>query len=451
MLGLVETTQGRRSGDSESIPSSAREVQLPYLYFLPDVSKANDVSLVPIISSRYSATWKIGQYVNRLLRPVMTRILESKWFLNDAHFIQKLNAHVHAQRRLPAATLFCWLRISNFYALAPHKDLLDVVGYFLQDHLPTPRLEGLSLSTVKNLLQLFLYNNMFCYKKGIYTVVEGSPSTMSLSDTLSNIYLFEWQRVIGKGVEASKECFGRHRDQLFFTWNGSSQALQTFLGKVTAKYLNVQVQTSFGSSVRFMDVHVENQHGQLFTRVYAEPTPQCYTLPYVCGHPKLNHGQWFRSALVRAVCCSSLIDDFQQERIRLELAFLASGYSVMFVESHVQHFFSYFHADMMRFLTDQTQFTSFRRRLFDFLDQHGQRCGQLQRLDDQGRLMRFEYHYELGPRCQFNERFQQLWSTYLTEHPNLVKGQSKIVLTTKHRHSLNALLSRTKALCGIQK
>jgi hypothetical protein len=292
---------------------------------------------------------------------------------------------------------------------------------------------------------------MFCYKNKIYTIAEGGPNTVPLSDTLSNIYLFEWQRIVSKEVERNKEFVGRYRDQLFFTWNGSSQALRTFLQSITTKYPNVHVQTSFRSSVRFMDAHVENQNGTLFTRIYSEPTKRSYTLPYVSGHPKLNYAHWFRSALLRAVCCCSSIDDFQQERIRLELSFLASGYSVLFVESHVQHFFSYFHADMMRLSSDRARYTAFRRRLFDFLDQHHQRCDQLQRLDERGGLIRFEYRYELGPRSQFNERFQQLWSKYLTEHPKLMKGPSKIILTTKHRHSLNALLSRPKSLCWVQK
>ena len=87
--------------------------------------------------------------------------------------------------------------------------MLETVGYFLQDNLATPRLERLSTATIQNLLQLFMYNNIFCYKKKIYTIAKGGPNTVPLSNTLSNICLYEWQKLVGREVERSEEFFGR--------------------------------------------------------------------------------------------------------------------------------------------------------------------------------------------------------------------------------------------------
>ena len=237
---------------------------------------------------------------------------------------------------------------------------------------------------------------------------------------------------------------------MFFTWNGSKETLRAHLQAITAQHPHVHLQILIGSNVRFLNAYIENQNGQLYTRVFHDPAMQGYTLPYVSGHAKWNHSDWLRSALIRAVCCSSSVDDFQQERIYLELTFLTSGYSLLFVESHAQHFFGYFHAEAMRYSSDRTAYTSFRRQIFDFLDQQRQRCLQLQKLDDQSRLIRFDYLYEFGPRCQFNERFHQLWSSHFSRHPALSNEQSKIILTTKHRHSLNALLTQRKSFCWIK-
>ena len=164
---------------------------------------------MPVIPSQYSATWKIAQYVDRLLRPFVARIIQSRTFHDEADFIQKLNSHAYTQHRLRATTLFCTLRITNFHTLASHKSMLETVGYCLQDNLATPKLEHLSIMTIQNLLQLFLYNNIFCYKNKIYTIIRGGPNTMALSDTLSNMYLFEWQKILCKEVERENELFGR--------------------------------------------------------------------------------------------------------------------------------------------------------------------------------------------------------------------------------------------------
>ena len=243
----------------------------------------------------------------------------------------------------------------------------------------------------------------------------------------------------------------RIKDQIFFTWNNAKETLRAHLLAIATKHPNVHMQILIGPSVRFLDVYIENQNGQLVTRVYHHPTIQGYTLPYVSGHSKASHGDWLRSALIQAVYCCSSVDDFQQERIHLELTFLTNGYSLLFVENHVHHFFSYFHADAMRYSTDRVSYATFRRQIFSFLEQQRQRSVELQNLDDRGRLLRFEYLYDFGPRSQFNERFHELWSKYLTRHPTLSKGPTKIILTTKHRHSLNALLTQPKSFCWVQK
>lgn len=215
---------------------------------------------------------------------------------------------------------------------------------------------------------------------------------------------------------------------------------------VAKTYPDIHLQTFVGPTVHFLNAYVANRNGQLYTRVYHDPISQGYTLPYVIGHSKLNHSDWLRSALVRAVAYCSSVEDFQQERIYLQLTCLVNGYSLLFVESHIQHFFYYFTADNMRYYLDQTMFDKFRRRLFDFIDVQHELSNKNQRLDNNGSLIRLHYLYEIGPRCQFNQKFHNLWRKHFGNHPELSKENSLIVLTTKHLHSLNALLAQYKSL-----
>jgi hypothetical protein len=90
-----------------------------------------------------------------------------------------------------------------------HKSLIDTVTYFLQENLATNKLAQVSISTIENLLQLFLYNNMFRYENKIYSIEKGGPQSIPLSSTLSNIYLFEWQKAIIREVEKKDDLFGR--------------------------------------------------------------------------------------------------------------------------------------------------------------------------------------------------------------------------------------------------
>jgi hypothetical protein len=90
-----------------------------------------------------------------------------------------------------------------------HKNLIDAVSYFLQDNLATNKLEQVSIATIQNLLQLFLYNNIIRYKNKIYSLAKGGPHGMPLSSLLSNIYLFGWQKMLVNEVEDKNDLFGR--------------------------------------------------------------------------------------------------------------------------------------------------------------------------------------------------------------------------------------------------
>ncbi|CAF5201674.1 unnamed protein product, partial [Rotaria magnacalcarata] len=168
----------------------ASKVKLPYLYFLPDVSKENEISLVPYITSQHSATWRISKYLNELLRPFVDKILSTTTFRDEPDFMYQLYDHVFTKRELQSTTLFCAIKITNYYTLDIHKNMIDTVSYFLEENLVTNKLEQVTIQNIKNLLHIFLYNNVFYYKDQIYTLTKGSPNTMPLSDTLSNIYVF---------------------------------------------------------------------------------------------------------------------------------------------------------------------------------------------------------------------------------------------------------------------
>lgn len=165
--------------------------------------------MLPLITSRHSATWKIGEFLNELLRPFVDKILQTTTFCDEIDFIQKLNHYVYRQQRLRPRTLFCTIKITNFYTLDTHKNMIEIAHNFLKDNLPSHKLGKISILDIKNLLNLFLHNNIFSYEDKIYQFTKGSPNTMALSETLSNVYLFTWQQKISSLVQEKKELFGR--------------------------------------------------------------------------------------------------------------------------------------------------------------------------------------------------------------------------------------------------
>ncbi|CAF4935340.1 unnamed protein product, partial [Rotaria magnacalcarata] len=52
---------------------------------------------------------------------------------------------------------------------------------------------------------------------------------MPITDTLSSIYLFQWQAKLLRIIKQKDEFFGRCEDELFFAWNSSSNELHDLL------------------------------------------------------------------------------------------------------------------------------------------------------------------------------------------------------------------------------
>jgi hypothetical protein len=234
----------------------------------------------------------------------------------------------------------------------------------------------------------------------------------------------------------------RHENELFFTWSTSQDDLRHLLQSVEQQHANIRMQVSIGSHVHFFGIDIDNRHGQLYTTGFHDSNVQRYTLPYVTHHPPSIYSDWLRYALIRAVCSCTLVLDFHRERLILELTYLANGYSLLFVEARVEHFFRYFNASEIRYTQDQTCYERFRRQIFEFVTRQDDLFEQVQHLIDHGHLFRFYYRYEYGPRCQFNREFHRLWTTHFQQHRQLSERESRIVLMAQSRSSLNTLLHR---------
>ena len=186
----------------------ASTIQIPYLYFLPHCQD-DDICVVPIISTYRGPTWKLARYLNRMLRPLVDRVIRTTTFLDETDFARKLRYHCQTQHRLSSTTLFAAVRILNFHTMVSHESMTEMVGYFLTDHLSKNKLDEIPITSIQNLVQLVLYNNHFFYDGRVYACTKGGPTTIGLIDTLADIYLYEWQKLIMEAICVRQEFFGR--------------------------------------------------------------------------------------------------------------------------------------------------------------------------------------------------------------------------------------------------
>ncbi|CAF1691210.1 unnamed protein product, partial [Adineta ricciae] len=114
--------------------------------------------------------------------------------------------------------------------------------------------------------------------------------------------------------------------------------------------------------------------------------------------------------------------DFQQERLEIELTFLANGYSLKYVQYLLQQFLRRHPAPKDSFLFNKSSYDTFRHDIFRYCN-----ARQLQSVAN-GNLVQLEYLFDWGNRHEFNQKFYQLWSTRINTDPNFQKLNLKIIL-----------------------
>ena len=433
----------------KKINVSIDKVELPYLYFLPDLSKHLLLNVKPMImTTENSATYRLGKFLNQLLRRAIDIHQQGRIVQNGTDFLGKFQNYIDQYKLLRSTTNFVTITIQNFHHLAPHGVLLSAVLDFFVKCYHLPMVENIHITKIIRLISLFLHNNRFYYDGKIYRFIKGGPTNSGLIEVLSNIYLNGMEKFLIDQSSMKTEFYGRCQNQIFFTWNRSLDELQKILKSMTSEFYHLEFDIHIGKNLNYLDLYLENHDGILFSRVHHQPNQQPYTLPYISkGNSIRKHSHWLRSSLLRAIRYCTSIEDFNQERIYLEMTYLANGYSIDFIDKHIQHFFTFFDAKSLQQLPlDQNGYRKIRHRLFNFMREARQYKEKKQESFKKNQRFHLSYIYDnVGPRGKFNKKLREILSKHVQpQNPTFENSKLQLDITTKTQYSLNSLLSRQR-------
>jgi hypothetical protein len=128
------------------------------------------------------------------------------------------------------------------------------------------------------------------------------------------------------------------------TSNLSKEEIKALLDRETKKDENIQTTSTIGQSAEYLDVSVKNKDGQLKTSVYHKSAVETYILPYQSYHPRHIHRNNSYVTLLRAARLCSNVEDFDVERLNMEMVLLLNGYPPKFISYYIKHFFPMNHA-----------------------------------------------------------------------------------------------------------
>ncbi|CAF1231868.1 unnamed protein product, partial [Rotaria sp. Silwood1] len=96
---------------------------------------------------------------------------------------------------------------------------------------------------------------------------------------------------------------------------------------------NIKLSENIGVTADFLDLHIENRDGELFTTVYQKPSYEPYYLPFSSIHPLHMKKNIIFTMLLRAIRYCSTFQDYLNERERLRMALLLNKYPNKFIDT----------------------------------------------------------------------------------------------------------------------
>ena len=226
------------------------------------------------------------------------------------------------------------------------------------------------------------------------------------------------------------------------------------LEKAQKKDINIEILPAISASVNFLDVVITNDNGHLRTSIYHKPTAEPYILPYTSDHPRHIHRNIPYAALLHAARLCSNVDDFNSERIRIDMSLLLNHYPPNFITARFGQFFTINDAMAVLHSLDEQVYHQLHQKL---LHQATRRQKQLIKMMHDPikspevlqtkpwdkTIMYLNYKFDSGLTTHFPKLFYQWWEKHF-KHAGLSLNDVRIRMIGNTNRTLEHYLVRKK-------
>lgn len=247
--------------------------ELPSFYIIPKVHKSPWKSR-PIIPSHSWITSRASEIVDYFLQKLLPKF---PWVLDSTKtFINKLREETNCLQDT-------WLisgDVTSMYTNIPPKEAFLICSSLLKE----VDLEDASLEAIISLLRFVLRNNYFSYQGTTYKQISGLAMGTSCAPIIANLYCASKEVDLARYCQSNNYFYSRYIDDIFSTFRGTKEALQTFLNKVQLGPLEI-TWTYSKVSMNFLDVQVYSLQGRLATTIYRKDLNKYLYIPFSSAHP----------------------------------------------------------------------------------------------------------------------------------------------------------------------
>ncbi|CAF4165834.1 unnamed protein product, partial [Rotaria sordida] len=386
----------------EKLCINPNEVELAHLYYLPKAHKPG-TPLRPIISGLKHPTIKMSKFLDELLRPLFDKMASETTVTSGFELVKQLQKWSKVNIR--QETLFCTIDVADLYTMVPQTEGVLSLKKML-DHLKLKQVGGLKIETIIRLSRFVMQSNYFSYNGQFYHQIRGGAMGSPLTLTVANCYMFFYEQQIIKQISNSGGLYFRYMDDIFIAINWPVRHLFKQIDKWNHFDENIKLSENIGSAVDFLDLHIENQDGQLFTTVYVKPSYEPYYLPFNSIHPLHMKKNIIFTMVLRTIRYCSTFQAYLNEREQLRIGLLLNKYPNKFINEQFQYILLKFNIDQ---LLTVNNYDNYRQKVIDSPIKEKVPI-------DYGKIMFVHFTYCSNMKT-FPGKFHTLWNKYFGESP----------------------------------
>ncbi|CAF4695136.1 unnamed protein product [Rotaria sp. Silwood2] len=151
--------------------------------------------------------------------------------------------------------------------------------------------------------------------------------------------MLEWGQKLIQHQNRHHKIYGRYIDDIFMTTNLINEEILQQLNETMKTDPNIKITITINQALEYLDASIENNNGQLKTTICHKSAWEPHILPYESDHPRYIHANIIYTMLVRAARLCSTVEDFDMERLSVEMILLVNGYPPKFIQKHMKNFF----------------------------------------------------------------------------------------------------------------
>lgn len=307
------------------------------LYGLGKVHKPlvnNIPKLRPILSAINTPTYKLSQYLNKIMKPFTT----NKYTAKDSFlFTEDI-------RKQDSSKIMASLDVDSLFTNIPLNETIDIcVQLVFKD---SDTVDGLSRNDFRELLTVATTDSFILFDGQYFTQIDGVAMGSPLGPTLANIFLghHETTWLANCPAEFKPLYYRRYVDDIFILFN-NIDCLAKFQQYMNQQHpnMNFTSETESEDSLAFLDVFVTRSNNRFITSVYRKPTFSGVYTNYASYLPESYKSGLVYTLLHRSysICTNWAQIDIEFKKIQLLMA--KNGYPSALFDKTLAYFLNKLH------------------------------------------------------------------------------------------------------------